>query len=163
MPKKNNISPDYVVAASIVAAPVGALLGCVNGSIGNFALSFFNPVMANSIKHVVVTSAALGAIALPLMILPKYLTDHFINNSKFLRKNPNLHGFVKETTDILITLGSVATAAVLLGTPFAASVVSMMIIPAAMYALSTLCLAINAVVNAKESSESQVPTSLMFL
>jgi hypothetical protein len=147
MPKKSELTTEGVLLTGLVAAPIGALGGGIFGCLGNSALSFFNPALASTVTGFA-TFASLGAIALPLMLLPKYLTDHFINNSKFLNRHPHLKGFIQDTTDVLLCLGAVTSAALILGTPLGATVISMMVIPAAIYLLSNLCRVVNALVNA---------------
>lgn len=160
MPKSEKIeplTPGGLIIAGAIAAPFGALFGGVEGVLGRYGLSFFNPVMASA-AGTFGTFAAMGAIAAPLLIIPKLLTDHFLNKSSFLNQHPNLKGFLADTNALLLSLAATATAALILGLPpLGATVISMMIIPAALYALSTLCRFINICLNLEAEEDRPAP------
>jgi len=143
MPDKNKpLTSSDVIAESIVAMPVGALLGGISGVLGRGTISFFNPVLASA-AGTFSTFAGVGLIALPLTVIPNYITNRLLSNSDFLKKHPKLAAFVADTSDFLITLGAVAAGTALVSSTFTATLLAVMLIPAVMYALNTICNVIN--------------------
>ena len=160
MPQTDNDSttpftPGAILVNAALEIPAGALVGGIQGSLGKALFSFFNAPLASTVGGFG-TFAGIGAIAYPLIFLPKLLADHLIDNSAFLARNPNFKAFVSETSSLLVSLGAVTAAAALLGTPLAPTVISMMVIPAVLYVLSTVCNVINACLglNADEEDTS---------
>jgi hypothetical protein len=151
------LTPGELIIAGGILAPLGALFGGINGILGRYSLSFFNPVLASA-AGTFGTFAAMGAIAAPLMIVPKHLTEHFLNKNEYLKEHPNLQGLLLDTNKLLLSMGAVTTAALLLGLPpLGASVIAMMIIPAIVFALSSICRLVNLCRNTDIEEDS--PTS----
>jgi hypothetical protein len=151
---KNRLTPGGIIVAGAISAPFGALAGGIFGSLGQYAVSFFNPAMA-SVAGSFATFAGIGAIAAPLIIIPRILLDHVLNRSAFLAQRPNFKEFIQDTTSLLLNLAVVATAAAIIGSPIGPTILCMMIIPAAIYLLSTLCRAINACLNNADEYEHE--------
>lgn len=142
--RNNKLTSRDVIGYSLLAAPAGALVSGISGSLGKWGLSLFNPSIVSSAGGLA-TFAGIGAIAAPLLILPKLLIDHFvINKSVFLELNPNLKEFVQDTSDLLLTLGAVTAAAAMLGSPLGVTVLCLMVVPAILYVLNTIVNAVNA-------------------
>ena len=144
MPTQNKpLNASDVILTSVVSMPFGALLGGISGVLGKGAISFFSPAVASA-AGTFGSFAGVGLIAAPLTIIPSFISRHLLSRVDFLNKNPRLYSFVADTADFLITFGAVAAGAALLSSTFPATLMAMMIIPAAIYALKTLCNAINA-------------------
>lgn len=148
----SSLTPGKIVAATALGVPFGALGGGILGSLGKALFSFFDAPLASTVGDFG-TFAGIGAIAYPLKLLPSLLVNHLIDNSAFLARNPNVKAFVSETSSLLLSLAAVTAAAALLGTPLAATVISMMVIPAALYVLSTVCSVINACLSLNADEE----------
>lgn len=150
------LSPCSLLGEMAIAAPLGALGGLIGGSIGKWGMSFFNPSAA-ALAGSIGTFALMGAIAAPLTVIPHKITSHFLNNNEFLKTHPNLKGFLKDTATFLYYLGAVAAAAAMLSIPvFGPTVLAMMIIPAAFYAIKTLCAVINGIINCCNSNKNEL-------
>ncbi|RUR13591.1 hypothetical protein [Legionella sp. km772] len=158
MAKNKPLTTSDVIAESILAMPVGAILGGISGVLGRGAISFFNPVVAGA-AGTFGTFAGVGLIALPLTIIPNYITNRLLSQSEFLKKHPRLSGFLADTAEFLITLGAVAAGAALVSSTFAATLTAVMIIPAILYALNTLCNVINACLGVEDDLESTASVS----
>ena len=157
MPKKTKptkLTPGVV----IISAPFGALSGGFTGSLGKASCSFFNSSVTSTVGGFA-TFAAVGAIATPLVVMSSLLVNHFIDNSDFLSRHPNAQRFMKDTSTLLLELAAVAAAAAMLGTPVGATVLCMMVIPAACYLLSTLCTAINTCLSSDKEEEDELEGS----
>lgn len=152
--KNNQLTTTDIILTGAVVAPIGALVGGISGGLGKCAVSFFNPAMASAAGSFL-TFAAVGAIAAPLMILPKLITDYLINKSHFLNKHQNLKEFLENTSTFLLTLGAVAASAAILGTPIGPTIICMMVIPAVLYAINAICSAINAFFNPDEVKDDE--------
>ncbi|HHF7344293.1 TPA: hypothetical protein ACPSKB_000696 [Legionella feeleii] len=129
---------------TVIAAPLGPLIYGVEGIIGKYSLSFFSPAIASA-AGTFASFAGVGAIALPLFFFSSSITENFIEKSSSLKENPNLKEFLKDTSNLLIELGSLTTAAAILQAPIAITLLCSMIIPTAIYAFKTLQNAINSV------------------
>ncbi len=130
---KNNPVMGTAIYTSVETS-LGALWGGLNGSIGKYSLSFFNPNFA-SVAGNFKTFALMSAISTPLFILPNILLDGFISNNQILKDYPNLQEILKSTAALLMQLSGVVAAALTLGLPpFGATVISMMILPFAIEA-----------------------------
>lgn len=135
---EKKLTAGHVLGHAALSVPVGALVYPLFGSLGKFALSFFDSSMA-SCAGSFGTFAAMGAIAAPLVIIPSIIKDHFLDHSEFLKNYPNLKGFLNATSSFLINLGAITAAAAMLSIPvFGATVISMLIIPAVCNALMAL-------------------------
>jgi len=135
---KTNYTAEEIALQMAVAVPVGAVCHGIFGSLGKFSLSFFNPSLA-SCAGTFSTFAGVGAIALPLVIIPKLLKAKFFDNSSMLEDYPVLKNQLSKISDVFISIGSVATAALILGIPpFGATVISIMVIDVAVTALKAL-------------------------
>jgi hypothetical protein len=143
-----------VTAGDIISeVPRWAFGGAVQGIIGRWTLSFFNPVLARAAPGFLM-SAALGAIATPLAILPALLLDKALANSSYLNTHPNLKDCLTDTASILLNAGVVTVAALLLNAPLTATLASYMILPSIIYAYSMLSNGINAVLQAGVEPEA---------
>lgn len=142
MAKNKPLTTSDVIVESILAVPVGAVLGGLSGVVGRGAISFFNPVVAGA-AGTFGTFAGVGLIALPLTIIPNYITNRLLSQSEFLKKHPILAAFLRDTADFLITLGAVAAGTALVSSTFPATLTAMMLVPAVLYALNTICNVIN--------------------
>jgi hypothetical protein len=114
-----------------------AVVGAASGAAGRWGLAFFRPELATtalSYGHY----AAMGAVALPLAVLPSLLIDKLTKDSKFFEAHPIFKQAVKDTASLLTVAGGVAGAAFMLSAPIMTTMISMMVIPAALYALSML-------------------------
>ncbi len=162
MPKRGTYRPlttEGVIVDSIISVPFGALFGGVAGSLGKGALSFFSPAMASAAGNFA-TFAGVGMIAAPLTIIPNFIINNLLARSDFLKKHPNLASFVANTADFLITLGAVTVGAALLSASLPATLISMMIIPTALYVLNTLCNLINACLHGADKQLEHTAASL---
>lgn len=151
---KNNkpnseLTPGAIVFGAALSAPVGALCGGITGSLGKLSLSLFSPGIGGFGSFA--TFAGIGAIAAPLTILPKLLTDYLYNNSAYLKKHPYLKSFLKDTTGMLLSAGAIAAAAAMISSPIGLSVACMMVIPTIFYVLKTLCNVINSFLAPKDN------------
>ena len=157
---KVRLTPGKVLVGAAFSVPCGALFGGIMGSFGKAAVSLFNPAVANA-AGTFVSFAGMGAIAAPLIIIPRLITDHFLNKSAYLASNPNLKSFLQDTTTLLLNLAAVATAAAIIGSPIGPAVLCMMIIPAAIYLLSTICNVVNACLYSDVQREPEEDCSIV--
>lgn len=135
--KIKNLAVGGTIACAI-AAPLGALSGVANYFIGKSFLSFFDPVMAGTVGSIG-TFASVGAIAAPLAVFPYLLIEALAAKSSYLNRNPNFKNILMNTSQLLLGLGAVTCSALMLGIPpFGATVISMMVLPVAIFALKTL-------------------------
>jgi hypothetical protein len=141
-PPKGKLTPCKIVTKGATEAAFGALLYGASGYIGRYGVSFFSPSVACAVGSFA-TFAALGAVAAPLMLLPKLLTDLLIERSDYLNRNPHLKVFVIDTTRLLLQIAAVAAAAAILTTPIGPTIICMMVIPAIYYVLKTICDLVN--------------------
>lgn len=155
---KKPLSAGDVLTNSIVAMPFGALLGGLSGIGGRCAISFFSPAMASA-AGTFSTFAGVGLIAAPLMLIPSYITNRLLSKIDFLKAHPKLAAFLADTADFLITLGAVAAGTALISSAFPATLLSVMIIPAVVYALKTLCNVLNVCLGEEEVHRSTAPLS----
>lgn len=136
-------NPADIIAESIAAAGVGALFGGIRGSVGKCGLSFFNPALAST-AGTFFTFAGVGAIALPLAMIPMKIKKLLLENSTFLSDKPVLKQFIDLTSSALIVLTSVTAAATILGTPLGTTLLCMMMLPLTIDTLALLATGLQA-------------------
>ncbi len=83
-------SLKFKAVFAAIAAPCGALFDDVNGLIGKYSLSFFNPNLA-SVAGTFKTFALMGAIS--VYILPRLILDTFISDNHFLKNTQTYRKF----------------------------------------------------------------------
>lgn len=158
---KRPLTASDVIVESIVAAPIGALVGGASGIVGRGAISFFNPAVATA-AGTLGTFAGVGLIAAPLMVIPNYITRHLLSQSEFLKKHPNFAAILEDTSEYLYTLGAVAVGAGLISSAILPTMAAMMLVPSIVYALHLICNVINACLGVspkKDQSEVVEPVA----
>jgi hypothetical protein len=152
MPK---LTPAGVAIGAAFEVGKGALFGGLTGFAGNAALSFFTPATKLGLSFG--TYASLGAIATPIMLLPQLIKNFLFSKSEYLNKHPNLKSVLSDTLDTLFYLGAVSAATAIMGTPFALTVASLMVIPTLLLALSVYCGVVNAVSDGLREKNAEQP------
>ena len=149
-------NPTLLALSLATSSPVGALLNGISGSVGRFSLSFFNPALASS-AGTFWTFAGVGAIAGPLALIPLLLKEEFFDKSSLLEDHPTLKDSLSKIAETLIQLGSITSAALILGLPpFGATVISMMVVSVALNTLGSLCLLVSDCLNYDHGIQCQL-------
>lgn len=163
MPSKKEFVPltrEGIVMASAAQVPVGALVKGVSGSIGKYSLSFFNPVLASTAGNFV-TFLGMGALTTLIKFIPALVSKHLVDNNDYLNKHPFLKNILNDTIGFSLTLAATVASAAIIGfPPFGATVLCMMIIPTAIYALSMLCNVINLSLAASSSFKEDISSDI---
>lgn len=157
MPSKvKTLDPATLALRTVSAIPVGAVGHGLSGLIGRCGISFFSPAMASA-AGTFLTFAGVGLIALPLTVIPSYITRHLLDKTEFAKKHPHLATFLKDTADLLFILGAVAVGAAVFSSSFPVTIMALMILPTAYYALKTLHTVISACLE-KKPEPAPTPT-----
>lgn len=129
MSGKKTYSAGQLAALQVCAVPVGALVGGVNGIVGKFSLSFFNPSLASA-AGTLGTFADVGALSFSFFFIPHLLKEHYFDNSGVLEEEPILKAILKDITGLFLQVSSVVLAALILGLPpLGATVIASVILP----------------------------------
>lgn len=135
----NKVTSCSFIGSSLVAAPFNAVFGGINGMIGRSSISFFNPIIASTAGSFG-TFAVMGALTLPLVILPSILIDHAFKNSTFLSNYPKTKDFLHDSATLLTNFAAISTAALVMGLPpFGITVLCMMVVPTLLFVLKQIC------------------------
>lgn len=150
-----------------LSLPVGYVFSGIEGVLGRTAISFFNSGIASQ-AGTFATFGSVGLISCPLTFVSSTLADYLIDHSEFLATRPNLKSVVQTSINFLTDILTIEIAAVALGMPpFGATVISLLVIPAAISSFRLLssgirlltenCLANEQTLNDRDMELDQIP------